>query len=210
MIRFIVADDDPVVHVYFNEIARRSEAIEIIGAAENGAEVIALAEKVRPDVILMDMWMPRPDGFEATKIIKEGFPEIKIILYSFDPTPRFMAECIHGGANGYFRKGISTAGLLYVMDSVHISGLYCDEETAGELNKIKGSATEKFRRQDLTQKEKQVLTLICAGNRNKEIAAALGITITTIDFHKRNITKKTGCRNAAQLALYAQENRLIR
>jgi DNA-binding NarL/FixJ family response regulator len=183
--------------------------IEVVGEASDGLEALEKARQLKPDIILMDIKMPRCDGLEATRLIKTEMPEIKIIILTVSADDEDLFEAIKSGAEGYLLKNIRAEEFLTLLSGVTgrgeaaISPLLATkiiEEFARQTTKrIEAPLSES----ELTERETDVLRLVVSGALNKEIAATLNITENTVKYHLRNIMEKLHLRNRAQAAAYA-------
>ena len=206
--RILLVDDHALVR---NGIASLLMAnnIEVVGEASDGLEALEKARQLKPDIILMDIKMPRCDGLEATRLIKAEMPEIKIIILTISDDDEDLFEAIKSGAEGYLLKDIRAEEFLTLLSGVVRRG----EAAISPLLATK--IIEEFARQTtreiehppsgskLTERETDVLRLVVSGAINKEIATTLNITENTVKYHLRNIMEKLHLRNRAQVAAYA-------
>jgi DNA-binding NarL/FixJ family response regulator len=206
-IRVIIVDDHPVTIKGIRETLRYADEVEIAGEAANGEELFELLNsRPAPDIILLDIQLPGADGIQVMKKVKKQFRNIKVILFSISNDPTYIARCMNEGANAYITKASDTSDIRRAIVEVHKHGLYILEKVARLSLKLKREATES--RKPLSAREEEVLLLICRGLLNKEIAVQMNIQPGTVDYHKKNIMQKTGCKNDAQLGLYVRETGL--
>ncbi len=205
--RVLLVDDHALVR---NGIASLLMAnnIKVVGEASDGLEALEKARQLKPDIILMDIKMPRCNGLEATRLIKAEMPEIKIIILTVSDDDEDLFEAIKSGAEGYLLKNIRAEEFLALL-----SGVVRGEAAISPLLATK--IIEEFARQTargieptpsesaLTERETDVLRLVTTGALNKEIAVTLNITDNTVKYHLRNIMEKLHLRNRAQVAAYA-------
>jgi DNA-binding NarL/FixJ family response regulator len=181
--------------------------IEVAGEASDGLEALQKARQIRPDIILMDINMPRLNGLEATRLIKTEMPNIKIIILTVSEDEKNLFEAIKSGAEGYLLKNIKADEFLKLLDGVTKGEAAISPSMATKIieefaQKAKDEEEEASKGK-LTNREKEVLSLVSGGDRNKEIASTLNITENTVKYHLRNIMDKLHLRNRAAVAAYA-------
>ncbi len=203
VIRLMLADD----HRMLREGLRRSMAergFEIVGEARDGSEAVDLAAAVRPDVVLMDVTMPEMDGVEATRLIKERQPEVRIVMLTMHADQDILADAIRAGANGYLVKDCSTDEIASAIETV------ANGETALSP-RLAASMLAEVRRQDaqqevervITKREEEVLQLIADGCSTPEVAERLYISQKTVKNHLASIYQKLDARDRTQAVLQA-------
>ena len=212
-IKIILADDEPLFRSGISFLLQREEGIEVVFEASDGEELIAyLKENTHPDIIIMDLKMPNLNGVEATKIITEEFPDIKIIALTNYNTTSFIANMIHTGAASYLVKNTTPQNLITTIREVAGKGFYYDEDVM-KVIKDRSSAKKNSKfypdNEALTNREKEILKLVCKQNSNKEIADKLFITIRTVEGHRNNLMLKTNSKNIASLIIFALQNEFI-
>jgi NarL family two-component system response regulator LiaR len=203
-IRILIADDHAVVREGLRTLINTKPGLEIVGEAADGAEAIALVQKLEPDVILLDMVMPRKNGLEAIYGIKKDNPETRIlVLTSFDDDERVFSA-IKAGALGYLLKDSSPQQLLQAIDDVYNGRSSLHPAIAlkviRELNQPSDLPPTE---EPLTEREMETLRLIARGLTNQEIADKLNISERTVGKHVSNILDKLHLANRTQVALYA-------
>ncbi len=211
--RILLVDDHALVRNGIASLLMASN-IEVVGEASDGLEALEKARELKPDIILMDIKMPRCNGLEATRLIKAEMPQIKIIILTVSDDDEDLFEAIKSGAEGYLLKDIRTEEFLSLL-----SGVVRGE--AAVLPLLATKIIEEFARQtarkaepspaesELTGRETEVLTLVAGGDSNKEIASTLNISENTVKYHLRNIMEKLHLRNRAQVAAYAVSKGII-
>jgi DNA-binding NarL/FixJ family response regulator len=211
--KVLLVDDHALVR---NGIASLLTArhIEVVGEANDGLEALEKARQLQPDLILMDIKMPRCNGLEATRLIKAEMPQIKIIILTVSDDEEDLFEAIKSGAEGYLLKNLRAEKFFDLL-----SGVARGEAAISPLLATK--ILEEFARQatrdtepsplksEPTERETDVLRLVATGASNKEIAATLNITENTVKYHLRNIMEKLHLRNKAQVAAYAVSKGLV-
>jgi DNA-binding NarL/FixJ family response regulator len=180
--------------------------MEVVGEAENGRNAIKLAEKLMPDLIIMDVSMPDMNGIEATRRIIAAIHDVKVIALSMHSDRRFVLGMLEAGASGYLLKDCAFGELASAINQVtkgntYLSPKIADVVVKGYLNKNTDSTTKGGA--VLSSREREVLQLIAEGLTAKEIAARLFLSIKTIETHRRNIMQKLNMRSTADLTKYA-------
>lgn len=213
-IKIILADDEPLFRSGISFLLQREEGIEIVYEASDGEDLITyLKGNTPPDIVIMDLKMPGLNGVEATKIITETFPDIKIIALTSYSTQSFIANMINIGAASYLIKNTTPQNLIFTIKEVARKGFYYDDEImkaikAG-INSIKKSTKFTLDTEGLTKREIEILKLICKQNSNKEIADKLFINTRTVEGHRNNLMFKTNAKNIASLIIFALQNDYI-
>ncbi|WHY67274.1 response regulator transcription factor [Neobacillus sp. SuZ13] len=210
-IRILIVDDHHVVRRGLVFFLRTQKDLEIIGEAANGREAIEQAQLLKPDIILMDLIMPEMDGIQATKIIKEKLPEIKIMMLTSFSDQDHVIPALEAGASGFQLKDIQPDELVTSIKKI-ISGenqLHPKATSHLLANLSNKSKQAKNLLEELTKRELDVLKEIAKGKSNKEIAAALFITEKTVKTHVSNLLSKLELADRTQAALYAVKNQLV-
>jgi DNA-binding NarL/FixJ family response regulator len=185
----------------------------VVGEAQDGRDAIRCAEKLDPDLILMDLSMPRTNGLQAIKEIKKQHPEIKIIVLTVHKTEEYILETLKGGADGYLLKDSSQSELIMAINNVLAGKRYLSPGVSEKVIEgyLEGKKTVKTDTvwDTLTQREREILKLIAEGYKNKEVADYLCISLKTVEKHRANLMKKLDLHNAASLTAFAMEKGLI-
>lgn len=212
-IKIALVDDEVLFRKGISFLLQREDNIEIIFEASNGEELLANLEDndIKPDIIVMDLKMPVLNGVEATKIIRKSFPEIKIIALTSYDTKSFIANMIQVGAVAYLIKNTTPKDLIHTINQVAKKGFYYNEnvlktiqETIVSTKNSKGSLETGF----LSQREIEILQLICQQKTTTEIADYLYLSPRTVEGHRNNLLLKTESRNIAGLVVYAIQNEI--
>ena len=209
----VLAEDHRLLREGLKALLQTEKDLQIIGEAENGLEAIRCVEKHAPDLILLDLSMPKMSGISVIKEIKSRFPEVKILALTIHESDQYVLEAFQSGADGYCLKDASRDELLIAIKSVlngktYISPGISEGIMVGYLEGkkiIKGSTAW----DSITQREKDVLKLIGEGYRNKEIADFLNISVKTVEKHRANVMKKLDLHNVSALTAYAIEKKLV-
>ncbi|HLW60607.1 MAG TPA: response regulator transcription factor [bacterium] len=204
--RTLIVDDSALARRAIRNILERSSQFEVIAEATNGLEAIARARELMPELVLMDLRMPRLDGLGAIQAIKEEFPSMQIVVLSVSDDPRDLFEAIKRGAQGYLIKNMEPQLWLEYLDAI-VSGDARISRTIAErvLQEFTWS-----RKPDLattlpmlTARERDILTLVTRGQTNREIGMVLDIAENTVRRHLQNILEKLHLRNRVELAAFA-------
>jgi len=215
-IKIVLADDEALFRKGVAFILQRERNFEILFEASNGSELIDYLDENKgdlPDVILMDLKMPLISGVEATKIIHKVFPDIKIIALTSYNTKPFIANMIQVGASSYLVKNATPKEMLFTINEVISKGFYYNDFVMQVVNESmiesQKKAKSNFDDDYLTNREKEVLQLICGQLSTNEIAEKLFISPRTVEGHRNNLLLKTDSKNVAGLVVYAIQNRII-
>lgn len=206
MIRILICDDHPVVREGLVAILETQPDFQIIGIASDGYQAIALAQALRPDVILLDLEMPGLDGVEALHAIRAGNPAVRVIVFTAYDTDGRILGAIQAGARGYLLKGAPREELFHAVRVVHAGGSLLEPEVASRLIRRAGQMPLS---EPLTERETEVLRLMAQGLQNKEIASRLIISERTVKFHVSAILAKLGAGNRTEAVALAHQLGLV-
>ena len=211
-IRVLIADD----HRLFRQgliglMKTREDLVEVIGEAETGEEAVRLAGELRPDVILMDIYMPGMDGLQAAKEIRARFPEIAVVMLTSSERDGHLYEAVKLGAAGYLLKSLDADELFGLLEGVSRGEPALTRAMASRLLKSVANrmADEKKGEQSLTERELFVLRLVASGASNQEIAEKMSLSVNTVKTHLKNILEKLQLDNRTQAATYALRHGLV-
>lgn len=205
-LRIVLADDHAVVRAGLELLINAQIDMEVVGHADGGWEAVRLAQECQPDVIVMDVSMPDFGGAEATAQIKRESPQMRVLALTRHDDQGYLHRLLRAGAAGYVVKKTAADELIHAIRIVAAGGTYIDPRLAGEF--VEGSdersaAMENRARRQLTEREVEVLRLIAWGQSNKEIAAQLGISVKTVEFHKANSVEKLHLYTRTDIVRYA-------
>lgn len=214
-IRVLIADDQRVVREGLAMILRLLREVDIVAAAADGNEAVALASQLQPDVVLMDLRMPYCDGVEATRLLRERQPAIKVVVLTTYADDQSVLDAIRAGARGYLTKDASGPQIRDALRQVLDDRAAIDAAVQHHLLDAIAAAPAPLDPRSpagppdgLTPREAEVLSLIAAGLSNAEIAQRLTVSGGTVKTHVSHILAKTGARDRAQAVAYAYQNRL--
>ena len=205
MIRVLIADDQRVVREGLSMVLALMKDVEVVGTAADGAEAVTLVGAVRPDVVLMDLRMPRCDGVEATRRLHTEAPEVKVVVLTTYSDDRSVLDALRAGARGYLTKDASGEQIHEALRQVLDDHAVIDPAVQRHL--VDAIAAEPAPRPEfpdgLTPREAEVLSLLAGGLSNTEIASRLTVSEATVKSHVNHLYAKIGARDRAQAVAYA-------
>lgn len=212
-IRVLLVDDHTILRDGIRLLLSSQEDIEVVGEAGDGEEAVAKARELKPDVILMDISLPKVNGIEATRLIKAERPESKILILTMHEDEEYVFPLLAAGASGYILKKTASSELISALRAVAEGNAFLHPAIAKTV-------LEKYRQgqpasagggpDGLTEREVEVLRLIAQGLSNREIADRLFISIKTVQAHRSNIMEKLNLHDRVELAKYALRKGLIK
>jgi len=212
-IRIAIADDHEIFREGFKLLLKNQQELELVGEAENGKELLEVIARHQPDVVITDIKMPVMDGIEVCKSIKKKFPDMKVIALSMFNDDNLIVDMLEAGARGYLLKNTNKAELLQAVKAVYGGSTYYCMATSGKLAKmIAESKFNPYRNhpaQKFTNREIEVIKLICEQHTNKEIAKTLNLSIRTVESHREKIQEKADAKNSIGIAIYAIKHNLF-
>jgi two-component system, NarL family, response regulator LiaR len=208
VIRVLVADDHAVVREGLRTFLRLQKGIEVVGEAADGEEAVAQAVRLTPDVVLMDLVMPRLDGIEAMRRIRAEIPAARVIVLTSFADDDKLLPAVRGGAAGYLLKSAQPREVVRAIRAAHAGEAVIDPKAAGRLLDLLAASASSP--QLLTPREREVLALLARGLSNKRIALELGLAEKTVKAHVGHIFAKLGLTDRTQAALYAVREGLTR
>jgi DNA-binding NarL/FixJ family response regulator len=207
-IRILLADDHAVVRQGFKMILQAQPDMEIVGEAGNGREAIELAEKFKPDVVVMDVAMPELNGIEATRRVTNAAPHTRVIALSMHKDSVYVREVLRAGARGYLLKDSGSDDLVSAVRAIARGEGYLSPA-------VSDAVLDDYRRHVtnpidlLTSREREVLQMLAEGKTNKEIAGILDLSVYTVDAHRGRIMEKLNLHSINELVRFAVRNGLI-
>lgn len=206
-IRIILADDHTLVREGTRERLEREDDFEVVGEASNGEEAVRLVTQLKPDVAIVDIAMPRLNGIDATKQIKEAHPATAVLVLSAYDNDQYIYAVLEAGASGYLLKNVQGRQLVDAIHDVHAGEVVLDPHVARKVVRwfsslSKGERMEKLP-EHFSDRELEVLKLAAKGMSNKEIAAELSLSVRTVQSHLANIFDKLGVNSRTEAVLCA-------
>lgn len=216
MIKVLIADDQELIRQSLSIVLNTKEGIEVTDTVANGQEVIASVRKNRPDVILMDIRMPKMDGVQCTKIIKGNYSEIKIIILTTFDDDEYVYNALKWGASGYLLKGVSMDGLTNAIRTVYSVQAMINPDIATKVVRLFSQMAkadyvvdvDQKRTENLTKTEWKIINEVGRGSSNKEIAENLNLSEGTVRNYLSGILNKLEFRDRTQLAIWAVQNKV--
>jgi DNA-binding NarL/FixJ family response regulator len=211
--RVVIAEDHTILREGLRALLSSNPGFHIVGEAEDGLEAIQCVQTLRPDLILMDLSMPRMNGMDAIKEIKKRCPEIKVLVLTVHKTEEHILATLQAGADGYVLKDSTSSELLMAIKSVLSGKTFLSPGISGKVIQgyLEGRKNLKLKSSwdTLTQREREILKLIAEGYKNKEIADYLYISLKTVEKHRANLMEKSDLHNVAALTAFAIEKGLV-
>ena len=206
--RILLADDHKMLLAAFRKLLEPD--YEIVGVVEDGRALIAAAQELVPDVIILDIAMPVLNGLDAGRRIKKQFPDIKLIFLTVNEAPELIAEAFRAGASGYLLKSSAASELQEAIEQAVRNRTYITPLISREMVKMFLDGPRfKRRSSDLTHRQREVLQLLAEGQSMKEAARVLNISPRTVAFHKYRIMEQLNIKTSAELIQFALKERIV-
>lgn len=205
-LRILIVDDHQIIRDGLKGLINAEADMEVVGEAGDGQMAWQQAKELQPDVVLMDVSMPRLNGAKATERLKKDRPETKVLALTAHEDKGYIGQMLQAGASGYVLKIAAAEELIKAIRVVVGGGAYLDPAVADKVvsNYIRQKSTKQSARSGaLTGREEEVLRLVAQGYINKEIAASLDISVKTVESHKTNFMEKLGLHSRAEIVRYA-------
>jgi DNA-binding NarL/FixJ family response regulator len=210
-VRVLLADDHALVRAGIRALLEGLEGVTVVAEAGNGSDVLALAHKHCPDVVLLDISMPGLGGLEASAQLKQDLPEVRVVMLSMHANEEYVLQALRAGAVGYMLKDSATAELELALQAVmrgenYLSPRISKQMVEGYVQRVGG---EQPAADNLTPRQRQVLQLIAGGHSTKEIAYRLELSVKTVETHRAQLMDRLQIRDIAGLVKYAIRNGLV-
>lgn len=213
MIRVLIADDHGIVRQGTRSLLEKESDIEVVGEAEDGRAAVEMAESLHPNVIAMDIAMPKLNGLDAAAQIVRRHPEIGVIILSMHEEEDYLVRALSAGVRGYLLKDNAQFDLIRAVRAVAQKKAFFSPAIAQMLADDFTRQMQKKGLQDsydlLTEREREVLQLLAEGKSNKEAATVLDVSPYTIETHRNNLMQKLNLHNTAEIVLYAVRKKII-
>ena len=197
-VRVLLVDDHTVVRRGLRKILESTPEIEIVGEVGDGTQAIAAATSLRPDVVLMDVSLPGLNGIEATRQIAAARPNTQVLMLSMHADEQYVRQSLAAGAKVYLLKDADDQDLVEAVMAVRRGETYFSGTLGRAVNGVGDRSPEV-----LSPREREVLTMICSGRTNREVADMLGLSVNTIETHRKHIIEKLDLHSTAELVRYA-------
>jgi DNA-binding NarL/FixJ family response regulator len=212
-VRIVIAEDHTILREGLKALLSADQEFDIVGEAVDGRDAIRYVDKTHPDLILMDLSMPRLNGLDAIKEVKKGHPKTKVVALTVHKTEEYIHATLEAGADGYVLKDATHEELIQALRHVLSGKRYLSpgvsEKVIDGYLQGKKKAKPHSPWDTLTQREREVLKLIAEGYKNKEVADLLFISLKTVEKHRANLMKKLDLHNASALTAFAIEKGLV-
>lgn len=208
-LRVAIADDHRLMLDGIRRALETAPDIKVVGEAMSGEEMLALVPRVRPDVVILDLRMPKGDGLSTLGQLRKDYPDLKVIILSMFEDPEHIDQALHQGASGYVVKSINPLDLPSTIRQVVEGTVYHPRGRGGDGGGNSGGSGSSGHPGGLTDRELSILRLVAEGLSNLEIASKLYVTEQTVKFHLSNIYRKLGVGNRTEATRYAYRNGLI-
>src|SRR5215213_1662992 len=203
-LRIMLADDHETVREGLKMIVNAQDDMEVVGFAGDGREAVARAQELLPDVLVMDISMPKLNGLKATEKIKEVCPHVKVLTLSRHADDGYIRELLGAGACAYVLKQSAPSELIHAIRAVAAGGKYIDPKLVGKvMNNYIVRPARGEAKTSLTDRESEILRFIALGYSNKEIAARLSLSVKTVEVHKANAMRRLNITSRIDLVRYA-------
>lgn len=200
MLKILLVDDSPLFREGLSNLLGSYPDMQVVGLIGDGSEVLQKVKETEPDVVIMDIVMPGCDGFEATKMIKEEMPEVKVIVLTVSESEENLFRAIKLGAHGYLLKSVEASELIHVLRGLSRGESYVAPNMAAKI--LQEFAKPSNKKDLLSQREQEVLGLVVEGLTNKEIAESLCIAESTVKNHLHNSMEKLHVHNRVEAAIH--------
>ena len=209
--RILIVDDHAILREGLRAMLGYYDDIEVVGEAQDGAEALSQVDELRPDIVLMDIAMPGMNGLEATRAIRERFPDTRVLILTQHEDPQYVLPLMQAGASGFVSKRALGADLINAIRVVAQGEIFLYPTAATtivqEMRRLRDSATTTP--ESLTPREVEILTHIVEGKTNAQIAVDLSISVKTVEWHRANLMSKLDVHSVADLVRYALEHELM-
>jgi DNA-binding NarL/FixJ family response regulator len=213
VLRVLLADDHDIVRHGLRHLLESQPGWEVCGEARDGREAVALAESLQPDVAVLDITMPELNGLEATRKIRSVSPNTEVLVFTVHESEKLVREVFSAGARGYLMKSDAARFIVAAVEALGAHQPFFSARVSATLLETflreRGTSPGEMAEVVLTPREREVVQLLAEGQRNKEVARRLGVTVKTIETHRAAIMRKIGAGSIADLVRYAVRKRMI-
>ena len=208
--KVMLVDDHKLFRKGLRMLIDALNRFEVAWEASTGVEFLNLLDQGKPDIVMLDIAMPEMDGIEAARLALAKYPDLRIITLSMFGEQDYYFKMVDAGVKGFLLKNSDFTEVRMALETVVEGGNYFSRELLMNLvNSLKNSPEELTPDSPLSDREKEIILLICKGMSTQEIADSLCLSKRTVDSHRANILLKTGCRNTASLVVYAIKEKLV-
>ena len=212
--QILIADDHELMRKGLRAVLENQPGWIVCGEAINGREAVDLAQRLQPDVIVMDVTMPELNGLEATRQIRKAIPKVEVLILTMHKSEQLVGEVLAAGARGYILKADTSRLLVAAIESLaqhkpFFTGTASEVVLGGFLRPGQPVRSASRDLPRLTAREREIVQLLTEGKTNKEVAVALGVSVKTVDAHRANIMHKLNLRSVTDLVRFAIRNKII-
>jgi DNA-binding NarL/FixJ family response regulator len=213
-VRILVVDDHDIIRRGLRHLLTARQGWEVCGEAKTGREAIALAEQMKPEIVVMDISMPELNGLEAARRIHALLPKTAILILTLHFSDQLVRDIVEAGARAYILKSDADRDLISAVEALANHQTFFTPRAAeilldGFTTKNSGVAARAFTRNRLTSREREIVQLLAEGKSSKEVAAGLGISVKTAETHRANIMRKLEVHSVSEVVRYAVKNQII-
>ena len=210
-LRLLIADDHGMIRRGVRAAIEARREWEICGEAENGRQAVELAKQLRPDVVVLDLTMPELNGLDAARKIRAALPNTQVLIQTMHDSEALAQEVLAAGARGYLLKNDAPELLPHAIDALAAGRTFFSAKVSELVMSglAKSGPTSEAPRSRLTPRERELVQLLASGKSNKQAADALGISLNTVETHRKNVMSKLDLRSASDLVRYAIRNKLV-
>jgi len=210
-LRILIADDHELMRRGVRSLLEAEAGWKVVGEAADGQELVEKTEKLRPDVVVLDISMPRLNGLEAAHRIKKILPEVKILILSMHDSEQLARSVLDAGARGYIAKSDTARDLVIAIEALRRNKTFFTPKVDQLVldSFLRSASTKKTLQNPLTSRQREIVQLLTEGKSSKEVAALLNLSIKTIETHRANIMKRLHCHSFSDLVFYALRNNII-
>jgi DNA-binding NarL/FixJ family response regulator len=210
-IRVLIVDDHAILRDGIRSLLERHKDIMVVGEAGNGYEALLRVKETLPDIVLMDIAMPQMDGIEATRRIKESYPQVRVLILTQHDDREYIRPLLQAGASGYVLKRSGGLEVLNAIRNVYEQGVFLEPSITRQVveDYVAINSQKDEGKPHLTEREREVLNLVVDGKSNKEIAQILKINLKTVSVHRSNLMSKLDVHNSIELVRVAAHKHLL-
>lgn len=210
-LRILLVDDHAMVRAGLAQLLSQLPEVEVIGEAGDGVEALELTRSLQPDLVLMDIAMPKLNGLDACAALRKAQPDLRVVMLSMHREPQYVRKALQSGAMGYLLKDAAPAELAQALLAVRMGQTYLSPAVSQALlsDAVHGLRTPATAPPEITARQREVLTLVAQGLSTKEVALRLNLSAKTVDTHRTNLMNLLGIHDLAGLVRYAVRNGLV-
>lgn len=212
-LRILIVDDHAVVRRGVRSLLESEEGFEITGEATTGREAVAMARRMQPDVVVMDLSLPELNGLDATRQILKDSPRSEILVLTMHHSEELARDVLQAGARGYVLKSDADQSLIAAVKSLREHKPFLSSKVTefvlDDYLRRTDALEEALSHETVTAREREIIQLLAEGKSNKEAASTLGISVKTIEAHRANIMRKLRLRSVSELVRYAIRNKIV-